>query len=258
MPKSNVTPPAPGGISRERQPGRRPTTTRRELERVAVALFAERGFDQTTVEDIARAGGIGRRTFFRYFESKNDVIWGEFDVQLARMGEAFAALPDDVPLMDGIVRVVVAVNRYDPDDVGDLRRRMTLIASTPALQAHSTLRYDAWRGAVAEFVARRIGQHAGDLVPATIAGATLGVATATYTYWLGHGGPTEGGEGEQTEGDEGGPAEHTAGGPAEHTAGGPAEHTAGGPAEQTDLPGLLGSALEGLARGFTDLGAASA
>ncbi|WP_019815326.1 TetR family transcriptional regulator, partial [Saccharomonospora saliphila] len=55
--------------------GRRRATSREELERVAFALFADHGFDATTVDDIARAAGIGRRTFFRYFESKNDVVW---------------------------------------------------------------------------------------------------------------------------------------------------------------------------------------
>ncbi|MCQ0020665.1 TetR family transcriptional regulator [Actinomadura madurae] len=56
--------------------GRRPRTSRGELERVALRLFAERGFEETTVDDIASAAGIGRRTFFRYYGSKNDVVWG--------------------------------------------------------------------------------------------------------------------------------------------------------------------------------------
>jgi mycofactocin system transcriptional regulator len=190
MPESNV---APRGAGKPQvraghaHPGRRPTTNRRELERVAIALFAEGGFDRTTVDDIARAAGIGRRTFFRYFESKNDVIWGEFDEQLARMRAAFAALPDGITLMEGIRRVVVEVNRYGRDDLTDLHRRMSLIAATPALRAHSTLRYDAWRGAVADYVARRLGQASTDLLPATVAGATLGVATAAYAHWLGGG-----------------------------------------------------------------------
>src|SRR4051812_26554524 len=71
--------------------GRPPLTTRLEIERVAFALFAERGFDETTVEDIAAAAGISRRTFFRYFASKNDVVWGDFDAGLQHFAEVLDA-----------------------------------------------------------------------------------------------------------------------------------------------------------------------
>ena len=67
------------------QPGRRRVTSRGELEHVAFELFEANGFEQTTVEDIAAAAGIGRRTFFRYFRSKNDVPWGTFELELERM-----------------------------------------------------------------------------------------------------------------------------------------------------------------------------
>ena len=53
--------------------GRAPATTHGELSHVALALFLERGFDHTTVDDIAAAAGISRRTLFRYFPSKNDL-----------------------------------------------------------------------------------------------------------------------------------------------------------------------------------------
>jgi TetR/AcrR family transcriptional regulator, regulator of mycofactocin system len=165
-------------------PGRRPRTDRRRLERVAVALFIERGFEGTTVGDIAEAAGIGRRTFFRYFGSKNDVVWGEFDEQLVAMRQGFAALPTDAPIMSGICEVVLSANSYDRSGLSDLRQRMTLIASTPALRAHSEIRYDSWRQTVAEYAAGRLGQDVRELVPSVLAGATLGAAVAAYGYWL--------------------------------------------------------------------------
>ena len=55
-------------------PGRRRVTSREELEQAAFTLFAARGFDATTVDEIAAAAGIGRRTFFRYFPSKESLL----------------------------------------------------------------------------------------------------------------------------------------------------------------------------------------
>jgi TetR/AcrR family transcriptional regulator, regulator of mycofactocin system len=69
--------------------GRRPSTSRAELERVALDLFTSRGFEETTVDDVAAAAGIGRRTFFRYYASKNDAVWGDFDAQLEKLRQWF-------------------------------------------------------------------------------------------------------------------------------------------------------------------------
>ena len=63
---------------RER-PGRPPVTSRTELEQIALDLFLRNGFNETTLDDIAGAAGIARRTFFGYYSSKNDVVWGDFE-----------------------------------------------------------------------------------------------------------------------------------------------------------------------------------
>jgi TetR/AcrR family transcriptional regulator, regulator of mycofactocin system len=165
-------------------PGRRPVTSRAELEHVAFALFAEKGFEQTTVDDIAAAAGIGRRTFFRYFPSKNDVPWGDFERELERMRARLRACPPQVPLMDAIRLALVDFNRVDPDQIPWHRRRMTLILRVPALLAHSTLRFAAWREVVAEFAGERTGQRPDALAPQAIAHAVLGVAIAAYEQWL--------------------------------------------------------------------------
>jgi mycofactocin system transcriptional regulator len=166
------------------QAGRRKVTSRAELEQVAFDLFDRYGFEQTTVDDIATAAGIGRRTFFRYFGSKNDVPWGDFDGELARMRLQLAVIPAEEPLMDAIRQAIVDFNRLPPDQVAAHRRRMTFILGVPALQAHSTLRFAAWRRVIADFAAQRTGQASDALMPRAIAHAMLGVAVAAYEQWL--------------------------------------------------------------------------
>ena len=165
-------------------PGRRRATSRAELEQVAFGLFAARGFDATTVDQIAAAAGIGRRTFFRYFPSKNDIPWGAFEDELERMRVRLKACPPEVPLADAIRVALIDFNRVAPEQVPLHRRRMELILRVPTLLAHSTLRFTAWREVVAEFVAERTGRRQDDLAPQAVAHAVLGVAIAAYEHWL--------------------------------------------------------------------------
>ncbi len=166
------------------RPGRRPVTTRAELEQVALELFTERGFDETTVDDIAMAAGIGRRTFFRYFASKNDAVWGEFDKGLAALRARLAQDGPARPLLDELREAVLAFNQLDPADVPWHRERLALILRVPALQAQSTLRYAAWRAVVAEAAAARLGLSPGDLLPQLVAHCCLGAALTAYEQWL--------------------------------------------------------------------------
>ena len=176
--------PAPPAASGAGHPGRRRATSRAELEQAAFALFAVRGFEATTVEEIAAAAGIGRRTFFRYFPSKNDIPWGNFEDELERMRVRLKACPPEVPLMDAIRAALIDFNRVAPAQVPLHRRRMELILRVPTLLAHSTLRFTAWREVVAEFAAERTGRRPDDLAPQAIAHAVLGVAIAAYEHWL--------------------------------------------------------------------------
>jgi mycofactocin system transcriptional regulator len=176
--------PATPAVSGNGHPGRRRATSRAELEQVAFTLFTARGFDATTVDEIAAAAGIGRRTFFRYFPSKNDVPWGAFEDELERMRVRLKACPPEVPVMDAIRYALIDFNRVAPAQVPLHRRRMQLILRVPTLLAHSTLRFAAWRAVVAEFVAERTGHRPDDLAPQAIAHAVLGVSVAAYEHWL--------------------------------------------------------------------------
>ncbi len=151
--------------------GRPAATSRQDVARAALDLFARQGYDDTTVDEIAAAVGISRRTFFRYFESKPDVVWGEFDAELGRLRERLAEASDAEPLMDVLRRSVVATNRFGAGELDELRIRMVLIDTVPTLVAHSAVRYGEWCDVIAGFAAARLGGSPTDLGPQTVARA---------------------------------------------------------------------------------------
>jgi mycofactocin system transcriptional regulator len=165
--------------------GRPPGTSARALELIALRLFAERGFEDTTVDQIAAEAGVSRRTFFRYFDSKAEVLWGEFDREVAGLRRELAALPKRLPVMDAVRAAVLAVNHYGPDDVPELRQRMSLVNSIPELAATAAVHYDAWEQAIIDFVAARSRQAPDSLYPLAVGRATLAACRAAYECWAG-------------------------------------------------------------------------
>jgi mycofactocin system transcriptional regulator len=168
------------------QIGRPPSTNHEQIAAVALELFERDGFEATSVADIATAVGVERRTIFRYFPSKNDIVWGDFDAVIERLRRHLQEAGPEVPLMEALRRAAVASNHYPDDQLPGLRQRMTLITTAPSLQANSMLRYAAWRRAIAEWVAERLGLAPDDLVPETISQAALGASMAAFTRWVSH------------------------------------------------------------------------
>jgi len=163
--------------------GRPPGTSRRALELIALRLFTEQGFENTTIEQISAEAGVSKRTFFRYFSSKASVLWSEFDAEVDTIRAALARVPADVPMLAAIRQAVVAANHYQAQDVPELRMRMNLISSAPALEASAAVHYDAWEQAISDFAAGRTGQPAGSLYPLAVGRATLAVCRAAYERW---------------------------------------------------------------------------
>ncbi len=172
-----------GGGPTEPSRGRPASTSRQDVARAALDLFARQGYDATTVDEIAAAVGISRRTFFRYFESKPDVVWGEFDAELVRLRARLDEAPATEPLMDVVRRSVMATNRFGAGELEELRIRMVLIGTVPTLVAHSAVRYQEWCDVVAGFAAGRMGGSPDDLGPQTVARAALGAAMAAFACW---------------------------------------------------------------------------
>jgi mycofactocin system transcriptional regulator len=164
--------------------GRPEVTSHAQIEEAAFTLFAEHGFARTTLDAIAQRVGVGRRTLFRYYSSKNDIPWGQFDRTLDHFRHLLAQQPEDVPVHEVVHRAVVEFNRFPPDAHPPHRERMRLILTTPELQAHSVLRYADWRQVIAVDVARRRGEEPTDLVPQVAGHVSLAISLAAYEHWL--------------------------------------------------------------------------
>jgi mycofactocin system transcriptional regulator len=171
-------------VARRSLAGRPEATSHAAIEQTAFRLFAERGFDATTLDAIAAEVGVGRRTLFRYYASKNDIPWGQFGRTLEGFRDILHGMSPDLPLHQAVHRGVLAFNDFPEDAEPPHRDRMRLILQTPALQAHSVLRYAEWRGVIAEYVADRLGLSPDNLMPRTVGHVSLALALSAYEEWL--------------------------------------------------------------------------
>jgi len=154
--------------------------TRQRIQRQAVRLFAGRGYDATTVNDVADAAGVSAMTVYRHFPTKEDlVLYDDFD-QLA--ATAISELPATGSLADRIGRTVLAT--FDLAATHDrelLLARLRLMISTPALQArHLDSQYRLQEALVAAIGA---DDPAIEFQARAAAGACLGVAHIALLRW---------------------------------------------------------------------------
>lgn len=164
--------------------GRPRSTTPQAIEAVAVRLFTEVGFDDTTIDQIATAAGVSRRTFFRYFPNKGAVLWSAFEAEVARLKALLDAAAPDQPIVCAVRSAVIATTPYSAADAPELRVRMRLLSTSTTLSASAMAHYAAWEDTIAEFVARRTGRAPTDLIPMAVGRATLAVCRAAFDQWF--------------------------------------------------------------------------
>ena len=164
--------------------GRPEVTSHPEIEAAAFRLFAERGFEQTTLEAIAEEVGVSRRTLFRYYASKNDIPWGQFDQTLDHFRALLRDQSSEAPLWEGVHRAVCSFNEFPSDAQPPHADRMRLILNTPALQSHSVLRHADWRRVIQEHVGEAVGCTPDDPLPTLVGHVSLALALAAYEAWL--------------------------------------------------------------------------
>ncbi|GAA5079830.1 hypothetical protein GCM10023259_086470 [Thermocatellispora tengchongensis] len=162
--------------------GRARRAVRAELAELALKLFAERGFEATTMDDVAREAGLSKRSLFRYFATKEDMVLGAVDA----MGEGFAAelaaRPEGEDPWDSLHAVTLsweATIRQSTTQV----QRLRLIESTPALRARFHQRREESRRLITAALRARPGTDLDDFTAAlytAVAGAALDTATAEW------------------------------------------------------------------------------
>jgi len=141
---------------------RKRVETRRRIAEHAVRLVTEQGIPATTVDQIAAAAGVGRATFFRYFESKELAIsTGLSEVAVFVLISALSDLPPELGPLEAVRASHAAIGRMFEPDFDELLDQAKLSTSSPAMQAWTLQLYVEWEMAIADAIAPRFD----DLVP---------------------------------------------------------------------------------------------
>jgi AcrR family transcriptional regulator len=149
---------------------RKKARTREAIVRAAFDLFEERGFEGTTVADIAEAAEIAPRTFFSYFPSKDDVVFHDFEESYAKVGDLLREREPGTNAFDALRAGIE--DGMGPPEASHLREkkcRMRLVRESESLAAHDQFLRSKFAGLVAEAVADDLGVPADDVRPRIVA-----------------------------------------------------------------------------------------
>ncbi|MEV0664834.1 TetR family transcriptional regulator [Actinomadura luteofluorescens] len=160
---------------------RKKMRTRQAIATAALRLFAERGYEETTIADIAAAADVSPRTFFSYFPSKEDVIFAEIDDRLAEVAERLRRTPGESPMetirrsIVDVLEAVVAEHRdYGPVQVA-------LILERPALRARALQRMTDAQDAI-EALLRELCPGISEIDAVASAGIAVGGMQAVVAH----------------------------------------------------------------------------
>jgi AcrR family transcriptional regulator len=153
---------------------RKKQQTRESIARAALRLFAERGYDETTLADIAHAANVAPRTIFAYFESKEDILLCEENGFLSRLKRQLDERPAGTTTVDAIREFLSSLEH--PDEEAKLRKQV--IAANPDLQVKMRGRHAQLEPMLAESIAKDLGTEPGDLRPLLIAASMAAAFTS--------------------------------------------------------------------------------
>ena len=167
------------------EPGRREQKreeTRRRLTRAAQRLFVEQGFDGTSVDEIASAAGVSRRTFFHYFDSKEDVVLSRHDDFERALLDAIRTAPPSMSVLQVAEHAAMAaLGSFDAEEAKLIEQ---LKRDTPALRLRDHGKYERLERAIAGALAERQGTAPDDLRTRLDAMVVAGVLRVGGDGWL--------------------------------------------------------------------------
>jgi AcrR family transcriptional regulator len=151
---------------------RKKQRTREAIVEAAFELFGERGFDGTTIADIAEAADIAPRTFFSYFPSKDDVVFHDFEANHAMVASWLRDREPGTNTIDALRTGLAGVRgQLDADGLREKRLRKRLVRENESLAAHSQHLMGKFGDLLAEAAAEDLGDEPGDLRPRLVAAA---------------------------------------------------------------------------------------
>jgi AcrR family transcriptional regulator len=158
---------------------RKKLRTRAAIQKEALRLFLKKGFEETTIEEIAEAVEISPSTFFNYFPSKEAVVFQD-DLDPLILAE-LDAQPPNVSVITALRSAMKKViGRASAENDGFVRERLQLITRTPELRAAMLNQFAELIDEIAAPIARRVGKNPKDFAVRNMAGALLGVLIAAY------------------------------------------------------------------------------
>lgn len=171
----------------DRPTGRPRTIDPDAVSLVALRLFDDQGFDAVSMDDVAAAAGVSRRSIFRLFPNKAALVWGGLDEFAARFREALRSRPADEPSAVAL-RAAYRIGATFPDDAVEVtRHRLRVIRANPSLEHVGAATVTALTDEILRYVAERDGVTADDLAVAVRAHTLAAAASAALTWWALHG-----------------------------------------------------------------------
>jgi AcrR family transcriptional regulator len=158
--------------------------TREVLEQTALDLFTARGFDDVSVDEIVAAAGVSKRTFYRYYDAKEDLLIASHLRMFDRWLLALRKRPARERLLEAVRRAVMAARDEDAADELFLRDQVRVLIETPTLARRLSATYMQIENTLAELVADRLGVHESDLEPHMLAAAILSMMRVVMVEWM--------------------------------------------------------------------------